>query len=230
MKIDKIWGIMIAILFIVYNFCVFLIGGFTGHTGTFWASYVMELISMFCIFAMSFRVTAIGEGKKLLFLGYSVFFWSTIFGTVQFVLTTIFMILDKGIKFALSTEVVLLAVYIILILICFKNQEMIQEIQKERTVSIDTMKTLKLQLGIITELSADIDLKRVVEKLKEEFEYSDSVSSVETEDIEQQMLDKVNLLKIVCRTNAEQAIELCNELKLQLKERNLICQSAKKRF
>lgn len=230
MKIDKTLGAITVIIFIVYNVCVFLIGGFAGHNVVFWTSYIMELISMLSVFAMTFRVTIIGQGKKLLFLGYSVFVWSAIFFIIQFVVTTISMIVDRGLKFTLTVEVLLLAIYIIFILVSFKNQEIIQKIQEERTVSIEMMKTLTLQLGTVAEICMDKELKTTIYKLKEAFEYSDVVSSVKTEDIENQMFEKVGLLKNVCRVNAEQAKELCKELEIQLKERNLICQNTKKRF
>lgn len=230
MKVDKTWSIIVGIIFVLYNFLVFLIAGFGGHSIVFLTSYIMSVFSMLLVFFMILRLTAGKDAKKVLFLGYSVFVWSGVFLLLQIMVTTVFMVLDSYIRPALGIELILIAAYAVITLACFKNQEIVEEIQQTREVSTGTMKMLRTQLEVAEALCDDIDIKKTIQRLKEEFEYSDSVSSMETSALEAQMSAKIELLKNVSQTDAEQAKILCEQLGRQLKERNIVCQRSKKRY
>lgn len=45
MKENKHFIIIFALLFVIYNFLVFFVGGFSVHGSAFWTSYVFELFS-----------------------------------------------------------------------------------------------------------------------------------------------------------------------------------------
>lgn len=230
MKVDKTWSIIAGIVFVLYHFLVFLMAGFGGHSVVFWVSYIMAVLSMLFAFVVTLRLMAGANIKKVLFLGHSILVWSGVFLLAQIVVTSVFMALDSHMIPAAAIEVVLIAAYAVIILICFKNKEIVEEIQQTRETTTGTMKMLRTQMEIAETLCNDTDIRKMVQRLKEEFEYSDSVSSMETAALEAQMSGKIELLKNAVQTDAEQARTLCEQLSRQLKERNIMCQKSKKRY
>jgi hypothetical protein len=230
MSKNKNYLAIFAILFIVYNFLVFFIGGFTGHSSAFWASYVFEIISFATICTILCTLMKGDKGTKIFFLGYSIMMWSTVYGIIQFIVSTVFIFMDDYVKPAVVIQLLLLVAYITVVLLCSNTKKVIEDVQETRSAQISNMKTMISEMEIISALNMDANLKSAVKKLADEFKFSDVVSSDETLPIEQQLFGEISMLKMNCKTNPENALLLIEQISEHLAERNIICKNSKKRF
>lgn len=231
MKKNKQYIIIFALIFVVYNIIVFVAGGFSGHSAAFWISYIFEIFSFISIAAaLSYMVSKEQILTKIVFLGYPIIAWSAAFLFIQTIISTIFMILDNYAKVGLIIQIIILAGYITIILLCHRTEEIITDIQETRTANISNMKNLTAEINIISNLEMDIEVKKAVTNLADKFMYSDIVSSESTQQIEQQLISEIKILKSNCKTNPQLAMELINQIEEHLNERNIICKNSKQRF
>lgn len=230
MKIRNIWLAISGVLFLFFQFAVFVIAGIEGHDTTFWLSYgiasIMLVINIIVLFLFSHK----NDINRFVFLNLSLFIWANLITFFQIIITSIFMFLDGYLRVGLLLEISIVVIYSIIVLVCIKNQDVIEEVQMNRVFSIDNMKQIKSELEIILSGCSDELLKREVNDLYEETKYSDSVSSEESQNIEFELLSILRILKETYSENQQEALKLCVQFKAKLKERNIICKNTKKRY
>lgn len=230
MKIRNIWLAISGVLFLFFQFAVFVIAGIEGHDTTFWLSYGIASIMLVINIVVLFLFSNKNDINRFVFLNLSLFIWANLITFIQIIITSIFMFLDGYLKVGLLLEISIVVIYSIIVLVCIKNQDVIEEVQMNRVFSIDNMKQIKSELEIILSGCSDEPLKREVNDLYEETKYSDSVSSEESQNIEFELLSILRILKETYSENQQEALKLCVQFKSKLKERNIICKNTKKRY
>lgn len=230
MKNNKFIPLIFGIIFVIYNFLTFFIGGLEGHNITFWVSYFFVIISFIIIIVVLSKQNNSKNVKKVFFLGYPIMIWSFLYAIMELVVSTIFMFVDDYLKLAVTLQLFALSAFIIIVLFCFKTKESIENIQEKRSTETSNMKSMIAEMKIISSLNINSEYQSSIEKLIEELEYSDIVSSEETLNIENKIKNDINLLRNTCESNQENIPFLIEKITKLISERNIICINNKKRF
>ena len=223
--------IIIGIFFGVYNAVLFTICGFADHKATFWISYIFMNISIIsatiCMIVLKNKKM---EARDWL-LGYPFYKHCTIYVVAELICSVVFMLLDskKGPwEFALSVQLILLAVFAVMIISCFVAKEMIEEVRENVKVNTAYMKKLLLDVETIALNASDAEVKKAFDIFKDSVRYSDPVSSEELQEIETRLSAQIFEAKscIAYGDNAG-AIECCRKASILLDERNRLCKAYK---
>lgn len=226
----KLTTLGFVIVLILYNFLVLMIGGISDHTVTFWFSYAIENISFIIVGALLGVCFYRGVSEKLFFLGYPIAFWSCIYLPAQLVVSIIFMYIDRYAKAAITIRVLLLVLYVFIVIMCMQAKNAIENVYETRSANIHNMRHMITVMDSIVPSVSDVQLRKKLYKLAEDFRYSDIVSSEATEALEKQMMEKIDLLKVKSKNAPDDASILAVEISEQLAERNFICKESKKRY
>lgn len=229
MKINKKYLIIVGLIFVLYNFLVMFLGGFQNHHAVYWISYAMELASFAVIGMMLYILQRKKENMlKIYFLGYPIIYWSVIYGGIQLLSSIIFMIVDRFIKAAVLIQLLLMTAYVVIASLCIITKEYVEDVQETRRIDTFNMKKMYADLQIISQMCLDEALKARVNHLIEAVRYSDTVSSVETAEIEGALILKISLLRERCTSDVEASKALIEEITQMLTERNVLCGEYKK--
>lgn len=231
MKINKKYIAIAALIFIVYNFLFFFIGGVSDHSITYWASYLFEIVSLISVVILLCQVQRKkASAMKIFFLGFPIAYWSCIYTVLQLCVSITFMIVDDYLKAAILLQLILMITYAVIVLLCMRTKEMIEEIQESRSVNTQNMKKMASELKVLYESIQNAGLKSSVFKLYEEFRFSDTVSSPATFDIEEELNQKIDMLKNICNEDVFSAEKLMREIMQLLEKRNVCCADNKSRY
>lgn len=226
----KLTTLGFVIVLILYNFLVLMIGGINDHTVTFWFSYAIENISFIIVGVLLGVCFYKGVSEKLFFLGYPIALWSCIYLPVQLIVSIIFMCVDRYAKAAITIQMLLLVSYIFIVIMCMQAKNAIEDVYETRSANIYNMRYMITIMDSIVPSVSDVQLRNKLHKLAEDLRYSDVVSSVATEALEKQMMEKIDLLKVKSKNAPGDASILAVEISEQLAERNFICKESKKRY
>lgn len=226
-KHEKRLAALFALLFIVYNVVLFVIAGFKDNTSAFWVSYVFAVIS----FVASGATLAYNFSKGLnirdYFFGYPVIKWSLVYLGVQIAVSSIIMLFkDCSVKVPVIFGILWLAAFIIIIFPCFSAKEFAEEVEKRTVAKTSNMRNLYTEISSLVSRAGEND-REMIEKLAEKFRYSDPVSDSEIDAIENEIKDKLAVLKDNISFGTEIA-SVCKEIDVLLDERNLKCKLNKK--
>ena len=111
------------------------------------------------------------------------------------------------------------------------SHKLVQGIQGATNLHRDTefMEAIIIDTQEMADLCTNTAVKKKLEKLAEEFKYSDPVSSEATAEIEETLSDAVELLNDIAEDGDEETIVAhINKILALLKKRNSICKNAKK--
>lgn len=156
--------------------------------------------------------------------------WSGAYAIVQLIISIIFMCIDNFTKAALIIQLLLLAAYIVIVMLCTRTKEIIENVQETRAVRISNMKSMLAEMSIIASYNLSAELKTAINRLTEEFKYSDIVSSDETLPYEQRLIGEISILKTECKNDPQGTLTHIQQISEHLTERNIICKNSKKRF
>lgn len=101
-----------------------------------------------------------------------------------------------------------------------------QETQTEK--SVERMKNFRLAIRTISENCSDEELKKHLEKLTDDFRYSDPVTCEQLTNIENQLQQEINVLGVLANESSELALKKVEEISELLKTRNLKCKELKR--
>ncbi|MCR5103504.1 MAG: hypothetical protein K6B68_03485 [Eubacterium sp.] len=101
------------------------------------------------------------------------------------------------------------------------EKQEIQDAYKTKTVE-----TFRVNIDSLRNRSADSEINKAIEKLAEEFKFSDPVSNDAVKEIEMLINSKVTELKNAINDSAV-CLPLISEISDLLKERNAICKASK---
>lgn len=230
LKEHKFIYLIIAIVFVVYNICLFAIAGFAGHTATFWSSYIFVIIGAASFtFIMTVLFTKGTDIKDWIFK-FPVIKHSVIYICTELIISIVFMIFEKKIPagWAVAAQFVILAFFAVMAISCFIAKETIENIDTEVKEKTAFVKLLRVDTDMLAERCGDADLKEKLDKLAENVRYSDPVSNDALKEIEGDIAEKVSeCKKAVEAEDYTTASTLCDEALLLLSERNKKCKILK---
>lgn len=109
------------------------------------------------------------------------------------------------------------------------TREHMEKMDTETETSTRTIKTFRVDLSALVDRCQDPTVKKELEKLSEAFQYSDPVSSPETEAIELELNQKLDQLRGMSGTAAtEDFLAQIREISNTLAHRNRVCKMSKR--
>lgn len=225
----KSWGMTAAIyliLFAVFNLLVFVI--VNEKNNIFWMSYafmciafVVQIVSM--VFALrSLETETVFMGIPLASLSFYYFFAALFVGAV-------FMFFQNApFKLALVLQVLIVAVYAIVAIMALMSRNVVQDVNDNLKESVEAIKTLNVNIDVFIPQVSDPSLKKALKKVSETIKYSDPMSNEAVSDIEEQIMQTVNALRInIENNNNVEAIQICKDIEVLFLQRNSLLKATK---
>lgn len=229
-NMNKKNGIMAAliyvILFAVFNLLVFVI--FKVRTPVFWMSYafmclafIVQIVSM--ILALkSLETETIFMGIPLASLSFYYFFAAIFAGAVFMVFQVAPFVL------ALVIQVLILAVYAVVAILAIMARDNTQQINDTVKENVAAIQTLKVEIEVLVPQVSDSALKNALKKVVETVKYSDPMSNSAVKDIENQIMQTVNELRVYIENNDNAtAIQKCKDIEVLFLQRNSLLKATK---
>lgn len=225
-KTGAMIGVVYLIAFAVFNMLVFFI--FDEKNGVFWTSYAficvafaVQILSMILSFK-SFQVEAVFFGIPLASLSVYYFFAALFAGVV-------FMIFQNAaFKLAFAVQIIILAVYGVIAIVTLLSRDYVQDVSDNIQESTTAVKMLRVDVDTLMPLVSDAGLKAALRHLSETVRYSDPMSSSAVTDLEEQILQKVDELRIYCENQqVPEALRTCKETELLFLRRNQVLKVSK---
>lgn len=171
------------------------------------------------------------QGLKSKIYGFSMFKIGYVYMTAQLIVGWIIAIVGCFVRvpvwIPLVVSVLILGASGIGVIGTDNARDIITEQQEQIRVSVRNMKTFRMDIGYIVDSCTDKDLKKPLEKLADQFRYSDPVSSEELSDIENNLQQEVKNLAALVSTNTSLAKKKADEVSVLLADRNRRCKELK---
>ena len=221
--------LVLALLFVVYTLIVLAVPFAKG--GMFWLTYLFTAAAFGVqayVFKLSFEKEA---GAKSKFYGFPIARVGVLYLAVQIVLGLVFMALA-----AVAPVWLALVLYLALLVAAavgviatdsIRDEVERQDIQLKKDVA--TMRALQSKAAALPVRCEDATAKAALEKLAEEFRYSDPVSAPALTDLETDMAAIMEELSAAVTDGDNAAVlALCKKISATLAERNRLCKLNKK--
>lgn len=223
------FGIVIAILLIIYNLLVFIIP--FEQNGIFWLSYGFTLdafvvASVACVIA--FRS---GKGITSKFYGFPVAKVGVIYLAIQIVLCFLFMALSQHSPVWLGVLIyaIALGAAVIGLVVTDTVRDHIQDQDIKLSNNISVVRTAQSKLNQMMTQCEDSSVAIAVKKFAEELRYSDPVSGPALAEAEADLSAAIdNLQQAIADGDTVAILALCKQGQLLLAERNRLCKLNKK--
>lgn len=222
--------VILTIIAVVFSIIVFLIP-FPKHS-TFWIAYIAELLA----FALQIPIFKLAydnaDNLKSKVLGFPIFRLGYIYLGVQTVVSLLLFALGFIENFPIWISIVLCLVVLSAAIVCSIAVDMardtVTEIETAQTVNTQLMRKLRMKSQQLVNKTNDSALKKELEKLAENFRYSDPVSSPATEEYETKLDNLfVELESAVMSENTSDALAFCSKINITLQDRNTSCKMNK---
>lgn len=217
-------GIMIlVILLAVFSVIAFVIP-FPKNT-VFWIAYacgVFAILFQLYIFRSSFGKA----DARSRFYGFPIARLGIYYMVIQLAVSVIEIALSK---FLPTWTVIVINVLILAAALigCITAETMRDEIAAQDgklKKSVSNMRELQSLTASLVNQGKDDELKKILQKVADEFRYSDPITSEKTIELESDMRNRINdLQQAISEGDAEATKELCNKLSDCLRERNRVC-------
>lgn len=228
-KITKVAAIL-AIIFAAYNIALFAIADIW-HEGAFWVSYVFMIIAFGCVAAACVLLNQRQYVPRDWMFGYPIIKHSAIYVAVEFVASTIFMLLDsQGIYWITPfvVQFIILAVHLVFLISCFLAKDIIEDVETKVKDATTYIRLLQVDVEMVVSKASDPAVKAAFEKLAEEVRFSDPMSNPNLFELEKLIAQQVNNAdSCITLNDTEGALQCCNRATLLLEERNKKCKALK---
>lgn len=218
-------------LFAAYNILLFVIAGFQGHGASFWTSYVFMNLAFASIVLNVLLLNKREMQPKDFMFGYPILRHCVLLLIIEFVLSTVFMLLDTinlAWAWAFVPQFLVLGFHLVLVVSCYMANDTIQEMDTKIKDATTFTKLLQVDAEMIVDKCLDPALKAAFQKLAEDIRYSDPISNPCLFELEKQITLTVSNADIaVNQKDYANAMLLCNQAKLLLTERNKKCKALK---
>lgn len=196
----------------------------------FWAGYVFGVIAIayqLYVFKIAF---ADGDDVRSRFYGFPIARVGIIYLIAQLGVS----IIEMALAFCLPGWIAIIINVLLLgfaVVGCVAAEAMKEEIQRQDVQlkkDVSNMRELQSLSASLVGLCTDLNLKKTVEKMAEEFRYSDPVSSDQTKAFEEELKININeLQKMIIDNEIGTAETMCKKISAGLKERNRLCAMSK---
>ena len=220
--------IIIAIALVVFSVVAFAIP--FAHTTAFWVAYGFGALAiLFQLYI--FKASHAGDGDaKSRFYGFPIARLGVYYLVAQLVVSVVEMALSKVIPtgVAVAVNVLLLALAVVG---CITVDAMRDEIIRQDATlkkNVGNMRELQSLSSALVGQCGDEALKPMLQKLADEFRYSDPVSSEKTQELEEDMKVQLgDIQQALVEGDSDGAKKLCGKLMGSLAERNRVCSVSK---
>lgn len=222
--------VILAVIAVVFSVIVFLIP-FPKHS-TFWIAYIAEMLA----FALQIPIFKLAydnaENLKSKVLGFPIFRVGYIYLGVQTVISILLFVLGFIKNFPIWISVVLCFVVFSAAIVCSIAADMardtVTEIETVQTVNTQFIRKIRIKSQQLVDKTNDTALKKELEKLSNNFRYSDPISSSATAEYEVKLDNLFNELEsAVVYRNSVDASALCSKINIVLEDRNILCKMNK---
>ena len=212
-------AIIYAIVFAVFNLLVFVIA--KEKNGVFWMSYAFMCLA-FVIQIVSMLLALRTLETETVFMGIPLAFAAIFVGAV-------FMFFQNApFKLALVLQVLVLAVYVIVAILALMSRDVVQDVNDNLKENVEAIKTLTVDVDVFIPQVNDPALKKALKKLSETIKYSDPMSNAAVADIEDQIMQTVNELRInIENSRNTEAIQTCKDIEVLFMQRNSLLKATK---
>ena len=216
--------LVVLILLAVFSAAAFLLP--VSHTPVFWVSYCVGVFAI--VIQLFVQPYALGKGKdaKSKFYGFPLAKNAVVYMVVQVVLSLLFIVLSSTAPLWLAGLLYILlfaAAALGLIAADTMRDEIVRQDNKLKS-DISCMTTLRSIVYPLADQCSDPEAKKNLQKLADEFRYSDPVSSGSLKAIESELETRMAALQMaVSEGDTEKINSLCREISITLTERNRLC-------
>ena len=226
---EKKGVLVLALLFVVYTLIVLAVPFAKG--GMFWLTYLFTAAAFGVqayVFKLSFEKEA---GAKSKFYGFPIARVGVLYLAVQLVLGLVFMALDAvaPVWLALVLYLALLVAAAVGVIATDSIRDEVERQDTQLKKDVATMRALQSKAAALPARCEDAEAKSALEKLAEEFRYSDPVSAPALADLETDMAAIMEELSAAVTDGDNAAVlALCKKISATLAERNRLCKLNKK--
>lgn len=219
----KTSALLVLIIFVMYIVLAYVIFGFEGHESTFLISFAFMLVAFLvlgCILVVAKKSTRM---LKDWWLNYPLMKHSTIYFIAEFVLSTVFMVLDSSVSpvIAFVVQFITLGVYLVFALSCLMAKEAVESVGKKVKKKSAYMKQMTVDAEMLVEKCRDPEAKKLFVRFAEEVKYSDVMSNEALEELEKNISLAIQEAGArLIRDDIVGAVEMCNRASILLAERN----------
>lgn len=221
--------VVLALLFVVYTLIVLAVPFAKG--GMFWLTYLFTAAAFGVqayVFKLSFEKEA---GAKSKFYGFPIARVGVLYLAVQLVLGLVFMALAAvaPVWLALVLYLALLVAAAVGVIATDSIRDEVERQDTQLKADVAAMRALQSQAAALPARCEDDAAKAALEKLAEEFRYSDPVSAPALTDLETDMAATMEELSVAVTDGDNAAVlALCKKISATLAERNRLCKLNKK--
>ena len=226
---EKKGVLVLVLLFVVYTLIVLAVPFAKG--GMFWLTYLFTAAAFGVqayVFKLSFEKEA---GAKSKFYGFPIARVGVLYLAVQLVLGLVFMALAAvaPVWLALVLYLALLAAAAVGVIATDSIRDEVERQDAQLKKDVATMRALQSKAAALPARCEDAEAKSALEKLAEEFRYSDPVSAPALADLETDMAAIMEELSAAVTDGDNAAVlALCKKISATLAERNRLCKLNKK--
>ena len=225
MNKNRIKGYVAVLLFVlVFSVLAFVIP--FSRTEVFWVAYAFGLLAFLLqiyVFTISF---AKGNEVRSKFYGFPIARIGILYLAVQVILSYVEMALNDVMNtwVAVAVNVIVLAIAMIGCIAADAMREEIVRQDKQLEKNVSNMRELQSMTATLAGLCSDAELKKSLQKMADEFRFSDPVSAEETIGLEKELKQQVDeMQQALLEEDMEAVKKMCNKVSADLAERNRIC-------
>lgn len=219
-------AVIYAIIFAVFNLLVFVIAN--EKNGVFWMSYAFMCIA-FIVQIASMLLALRSLETETVFMGIPLASLSLYYFFAAIFVGAVFMFFQNApFKLALVLQILILAIYVVIAIMALMSRNVVQDVNDNLKENVEAIKTLVVDVDVFIPQVNDLALKKSLKKLSETIKYSDPMSNAAVADIEEQIMQTVNELRINIENsrNAE-AIQTCKDIEVLFMQRNSLLKATK---
>ena len=219
-------AVIYAIIFAVFNLLVFVIAN--EKNGVFWMSYAFMCIA-FIVQGASMLLALRSLETETVFMGIPLASLSLYYFFAAIFVGAVFMFFQNApFKLALVLQILILAIYVVIAIMALMSRNVVQDVNDNLKENVEAIKTLVVDVDVFIPQVNDPALKKSLKKLSETIKYSDPMSNAAVADIEEQIMQTVNELRINIENsrNAE-AIQTCKDIEVLFMQRNSLLKATK---
>lgn len=219
-------AVIYAIIFAVFNLLVFVI--VDQKNGVFWMSYAFMCLA-FVIQSVSMLLALRTLETETVFMGIPLASLSFYYFFAAIFVGAVFMFFQNApFKLALVLQILILAIYAIVAIMALMSRNVVQDVNDNLRENVEAIKTLTVDVDVFIPQVSDPTLKKALKKLSETIKYSDPMSNAAVADIEDQIMQNVNALRInIENSNNVEAIQACKDLEVLFLQRNSLLKATK---
>lgn len=216
--------VILAILFVIFTLIAFA-APFTMNM-VFWLAYAFGVIAIaFQIYVFNVSFSG-GKSVKSKFYGFPIAQVGIVYLIVQLMISLAEMGLSSFIPgwCTLIINAVLLAIVVIGCIAADVMRDEIVRQDEKQTKNVSNIRSLQSTSAALPGQCDNAEVKKLLEKLAEDFKYSDPVSSDGTVEIERELETQLKeIQKALIDNDSDSVKSLCMKCSATLKERNRVC-------